>query len=92
MYIHAYTLYGGLRPFGVSVLLSTYDKETPELYCIDPSGVSSVSSLHYKDKPLLYGTQNCIQSLVVNNPSFSCHSFIIISIFLELNNIPILYT
>ena len=45
MYIHAYTLYGGLRPFGVSVLLSTYDKETPELYCIDPSGVSCVSTM-----------------------------------------------
>lgn len=45
MYVHAYTLYGSIRPFGVSCLLGSYDKaEGPELFVIDPSGVSFVSA------------------------------------------------
>jgi len=39
-YVHAYTLYAAVRPFGASVLLSSYVDEEPELYMIDPSGVS----------------------------------------------------
>lgn len=30
-----------LRPFGTSVLIATYDKDGPELYQVDPSGVSN---------------------------------------------------
>ncbi|XP_014273298.1 proteasome subunit alpha type-3 [Halyomorpha halys] len=41
MYMHAYTLYSAVRPFGCSVILSTYTEEDgPEMYMIDPSGVS----------------------------------------------------
>ncbi|XP_796247.2 proteasome subunit alpha type-3 [Strongylocentrotus purpuratus] len=40
MYAHAYTLYSAIRPFGSSVLLGSYEKDTPGLYMIDPSGVS----------------------------------------------------
>lgn len=40
MYMHQYTLYGALRPFGASVLLSSYIEEKAELFMIDPSGVS----------------------------------------------------
>uniref|UniRef100_A0A0A9YLA3 Proteasome subunit alpha type n=1 Tax=Lygus hesperus TaxID=30085 RepID=A0A0A9YLA3_LYGHE len=41
MYVHAYTLYSAVRPFGCSVILSTYsEREGPEMYMIDPSGVS----------------------------------------------------
>ncbi|KAL0266778.1 UNVERIFIED_CONTAM: hypothetical protein PYX00_009230 [Menopon gallinae] len=41
MYVHAYTLYSAVRPFGCTVILSSYSKETgPEMYMIDPSGVS----------------------------------------------------
>lgn len=40
-YMHAYTLSSGVRPFGVSVMLSSWTKENgPELYVIEPSGVS----------------------------------------------------
>ena len=35
-----YTQSGGVRPFGVSVLIAGYDDEGPQLYQIDPSGVS----------------------------------------------------
>ncbi|XP_072171912.1 proteasome subunit alpha type-3-like [Diadema setosum] len=40
MYVHAYTLYSAIRPFGCSVLMGSYEKDTPHLYMIDPSGVS----------------------------------------------------
>jgi len=39
-YIHAYTLYSAYRPFGCSVLLSSYDKvDGSELFMIEPSGI-----------------------------------------------------
>jgi 20S proteasome subunit alpha 7 len=39
-HVHLYTIYSGLRPFGASVLVATYDHEKPELFMIDPSGTS----------------------------------------------------
>jgi len=40
-YVHLYTIYWHLRPFGSQVLLATYDEEKgPCLYMIDPSGTS----------------------------------------------------
>lgn len=45
MYMHAYTLYSAVRPFGCSVVMGTYDvgQKKPEMYMIDPSGVYHVS-------------------------------------------------
>ncbi|KAL1461168.1 hypothetical protein WDU94_013094 [Cyamophila willieti] len=41
MYVHAYTLYSMVRPFGASLLLASHDqKDGPSLYVVDPSGVS----------------------------------------------------
>ena len=43
-YVHAYTLYSAVRPFGVSIILSSYTPtDGPSMYSIDPSGVSHVS-------------------------------------------------
>jgi len=40
-YMHAYTLYSGVRPFGANVMLSSYSEEKgAELYCLEPSGVN----------------------------------------------------
>ncbi|VDP03347.1 unnamed protein product [Soboliphyme baturini] len=40
LYMHAYTLYGALRPFGCSVFLSSWSEiEGPQLFMIEPSGV-----------------------------------------------------
>lgn len=39
MYMHAYTLYSFVRPFGCSVVLSSYDDDGPHMYSIEPSGV-----------------------------------------------------
>lgn len=40
MYMHAYTLYSAVRPYGCSVLLGAYETSGSALYMIDPSGVS----------------------------------------------------
>lgn len=40
-YIHAYTLYSAVRPFGVSIILAAYSPATgSEMYMIEPSGSS----------------------------------------------------
>lgn len=44
MYMHAYTLYSAVRPYGCSVVMGTWnDYEGPQMYMLDPSGVSFVS-------------------------------------------------
>jgi len=46
MYMHAYTLYSSVRPFGCSVLIGTTHPaagtkvDEPQLYAIEPSGIS----------------------------------------------------
>jgi 20S proteasome subunit alpha 7 len=41
LFVHAYTLYWSIRPFGSSVLLGCVDPDTkkPSLHCIEPSGL-----------------------------------------------------
>jgi len=39
-FVQMYTLYASVRPFGCSVLLGAYDKKGPQLFMIEPSGVS----------------------------------------------------
>lgn len=40
MYMHAYTLYSAVRPYGCSVILSAYEHDGPVMYMIDPAGIS----------------------------------------------------
>lgn len=38
-YIHAYTLYSAVRPFGVTIIIASWNEEDgPQLYKIEPSG------------------------------------------------------
>ncbi|BFZ06862.1 hypothetical protein BsWGS_09901 [Bradybaena similaris] len=39
-YVHAYTLYSSVRPFGVSMILGSIEEDGPQMYLIEPSGVS----------------------------------------------------
>jgi len=39
MYMHAYTLYSFVRPFGCSVMFSSYDDDGPQMFMIEPSGI-----------------------------------------------------
>jgi len=40
-YVHSHTLFSSVRPFGVSLILGSYTQEEgPQMYLIDPSGVS----------------------------------------------------
>ena len=49
MYMHAYTLYSFVRPFGCSVLIASYDKtDGAELYSIEPAGVCNVCWMSYE--------------------------------------------
>ncbi|EEB05752.1 20S proteasome component alpha 7 [Schizosaccharomyces japonicus yFS275] len=38
-YVQVFTCYSSVRPFGVMSFLSTYDKQGPHLYMIEPNGV-----------------------------------------------------
>jgi len=38
--MHTYTLYWYVRPFGASVLLANYAEDEPQLYAVEPSGLS----------------------------------------------------
>lgn len=40
MYVHAYTLYSSVRPYGCSVMLSSFGEDGPQMYTVDPSGVT----------------------------------------------------
>ncbi|XP_076172562.1 proteasome alpha7 subunit [Ptiloglossa arizonensis] len=40
MYMHAYTLYSAVRPYGCSVIFGAYESDGPQMYMIDPAGVS----------------------------------------------------
>ncbi|PPR90057.1 hypothetical protein GOBAR_AA30625 [Gossypium barbadense] len=42
--VHLCTLYWWLRPFGCGVILGGYDRDGPQLYMVEPSGISYVSS------------------------------------------------
>lgn len=45
-FMHAYTLYSAVRPFGASCILASYDSHSgPEMYMIEPSGSSYVSKI-----------------------------------------------
>ncbi len=50
LFVQAYTLYSSVRPFGLSCILGAVDKNGPQLYVIEPSGISLV----YSETPLLY--------------------------------------
>ena len=43
-FVHYYTLYGSIRPFGTAVMLAGYDQDTKKasLYMVEPSGVTYV--------------------------------------------------
>lgn len=39
-YVHAYTLHSAVRPFGTSMIVASYGADGPEMFLIEPSGVS----------------------------------------------------
>ncbi|XP_061854794.1 proteasome subunit alpha type-3 isoform X2 [Colius striatus] len=50
MYVHAYTLYSAVRPFGCSLMLGSYDDDDgAQLYMIDPSGTSYMKEMTCRD-------------------------------------------
>ncbi|XVF04911.1 hypothetical protein REPUB_Repub05bG0125600 [Reevesia pubescens] len=39
-YVHLCTLYRWLQPFGCGIILGGYDRDGPQLYMVEPSGIS----------------------------------------------------
>lgn len=46
-YVHYYTLYGSIRPFGTAIMLAGYDidEKKSSLYLVEPSGVTYVCAI-----------------------------------------------
>jgi len=73
LFMHAYTSYGSVRPFGSAVLLGSVDPDTkkPSLFSIEPSGVV----FKYKGTAMGKGRQIAkteIEKLVEKSPDISC--------------------
>ncbi|KAG9099423.1 hypothetical protein FRC06_005293 [Ceratobasidium sp. 370] len=47
LYVQAYTLYSSVRPFGISAILASIDKDGPSLYVVQPSGVYYVRRAYF---------------------------------------------
>lgn len=47
LYLHAYTSYSSVRPFGVTAIVGLNDKDGPHLYMFEPSGVYWVLNLTF---------------------------------------------
>lgn len=54
-YVHVFTLYWSVRPFGASALLAIYDHDGPALYHIEPSGAS-----HRRADGFFSGLPECV--------------------------------
>lgn len=39
-YVHAHTLYSSVRPFGVSIIMGSMEQDGPQMFLVEPSGVS----------------------------------------------------
>merc|ERR1719463_987320 len=73
MFVHAYTLYWSIRPFGCSVLLGCVDEQTkkPSLFCVEPSGLV----YKYTGTAIGKGKQAAkteIEKLLASNPDITC--------------------
>ena len=44
LHVQAYTLYSSVRPYGAAVLVAAVDREGPQLYMIEPSGIYYVGA------------------------------------------------
>merc|ERR1719231_664725 len=73
MFMHMYTLYGSVRPFGCSVLLGHVDPETkePSLFTLEPSGLV----FKYKGNAVGKHRQAAkteIEKLLASKPDITC--------------------
>lgn len=73
LFLHAYTLYWSIRPFGCAVLLGCVDKDTKatSLFCIEPSGMV----FKYKGTAIGKGKQAAkteIEKLYAASPDLTC--------------------
>ena len=58
-FMHVYTLYSAVRPFGCTALFASCGPEGPALYMADPSGVAWVC-YNYECCVCVYGLRLCV--------------------------------
>lgn len=73
LFMHAYTCYGSVRPFGCAVLMGNVDKETkkPSVFCVEPTGMA----FKYVGTAVGKGKQAAkteIEKMYANNPELTC--------------------
>lgn len=68
LYLHAYTCYSSVRPFGITAIVGLVDKEGPQLYMFEPSGVYWVK--HEKHDNLILILILILISLSRSSPHF----------------------
>ncbi|CAL1157891.1 unnamed protein product [Cladocopium goreaui] len=73
LFMHAYTLYWSVRPFGCTALLGCVDEETkkPSLFCIEPNGMvyKYTATAEGKGKQ---AAKTEIEKVLANNPELTC--------------------
>jgi len=78
LFVHMYTLYGAIRPFGCSALLGCVDEDTkkPSLFCVEPSGLV----FKYKGTAAGKGKQAAkteIEKLLANSEELTCQAALV---------------
>ncbi|XP_042060542.1 proteasome subunit alpha type-3-like isoform X1 [Salvia splendens] len=63
-YVHLCTLYWWLRPFGCGVIVGGYDRDGPQLYMIEPSGISDTSVQPLEKEDRLLKQMTCRQGVI----------------------------
>ncbi|CAJ1365022.1 unnamed protein product [Effrenium voratum] len=78
LFMHAYTLYWSVRPFGCSVLLGCVDQDTkkPSLFTIDPNGMvhKYTATAEGKGKQ---AAKTEIEKVLANNPDLTCEQALV---------------
>jgi len=73
LFMHAYTCYGSVRPFGCAVLMGNVDMDTkkPSVFCVEPTGMA----FKYVGTAVGKGKQAAkteIEKLLASNPDITC--------------------
>ncbi len=58
-FVHAYTMYWSVRPFGASILIITVEDKTPSIWMVEPSGLT----YSYTGCAIGKGKQVCLHTL-----------------------------
>jgi len=78
MFVHMYTLYGSVRPFGCSMLLGSVEKDTKEasLFVIEPSGLVFKYKGHAVGKHR-QAAKTELEKILTSKPDITCREALV---------------